>query len=532
MALLRQALAHRSWCAEVPGQPSNERLEFLGDAVLGWVVADLAYRQKETLDEGKLTDLRKAIVNADALAKVAEELGVGAALLLGKGESAAGGRQKRSILSDAFEAIIGAVYLDGGADAGYRFVEGLMGQRITATVSVLGGLDHKTALQELAVRLYDSPPVYRVRDEGPDHAKRFYAEAEVDGRIWGHGEGRSKKQAEQAAAREAFDHLVSTVEEVSVETDDERRMVRAASRRRRTRGQGRPAPRPVRPVAGRPAAMPELPEVEVVRRGLEDHVVGRRIVRVEVGRPRTVRRTSAEAVIAGLTGTTMTAAGRRGKYLVAPLDSGDAVMFHLRMSGQLRLAAGGAPRPPHTHVAMVLAGGDELWFVDPRTFGEVVVFDPSRAEVEVPELARLGPDPLLDELTAAMLRARLRDRARPIKGVLLDQQAVAGLGNIYTDEVLHAARVRFDRPAGALTSRQVGALHSAIGSVLAAAIAAGGSTLADAQYVGLSGQPGTYQEQHRVYGREGQACRRCRRSTVVRARYAGRSTFFCPRCQS
>jgi len=214
VALLRQALSHRSWCAEVPGQPSNERLEFLGDAVLGWVVADLAYQQKESLDEGKLTDLRKAVVNADALAKVAEELGVGQALLLGKGEAAAGGRQKRSILSDAFEAIIGAVYLDGGADASYRFVEGLLGQRIAATVSVLGGLDHKTALQELAVRLFESPPVYKVRDEGPDHAKHFYAEAEVDGRVWGRGEGRSKKQAEQAAAREAFDHLVSTVEEV------------------------------------------------------------------------------------------------------------------------------------------------------------------------------------------------------------------------------------------------------------------------------------------------------------------------------
>ena len=120
MALLRQALAHRSWCAEVAGQASNERLEFLGDAVLGWVVADLAYRQEDGLDEGKLTDLRKAIVNADALAKVAEELGVGHALLLGKGEAAAGGRQKRSILSDAFEAIIGAVYLDGGAEVGLR----------------------------------------------------------------------------------------------------------------------------------------------------------------------------------------------------------------------------------------------------------------------------------------------------------------------------------------------------------------------------------------------------------------------------
>jgi ribonuclease-3 len=205
----------------VPGQPSNERLEFLGDAVLGWVVADLAYRQQETLDEGKLTDLRKAIVNADALAKVAEELGVGDALLLGKGESAAGGRQKRSILSDAFEAIIGAVYLDGGAEAGYRFVELLMGTRIAATVTVLGGLDHKTALQELAVRLFDIPPVYRVRDDGPDHAKHFYAEAVVDGRVWGKGEGRSKKQAEQAAAREAFEHLVETVEEVTIDAEDD-----------------------------------------------------------------------------------------------------------------------------------------------------------------------------------------------------------------------------------------------------------------------------------------------------------------------
>jgi formamidopyrimidine-DNA glycosylase len=278
--------------------------------------------------------------------------------------------------------------------------------------------------------------------------------------------------------------------------------------------------------------MPELPEVEVVRRGLEAHVVGRRITHVEVGRERTVRRTSRQAVIDGLTGTTLTGAGRRGKYLVAPLDSGDAVLIHLRMSGQLRLARRGALRPPHTHVVMALDGGHELWFVDPRTFGEVVVFDPARAHVEVPELRRLGPDPLLDELTAGILRARLHGRARPIKGVLLDQQAVAGLGNIYSDEVLHIARVRFDRPAGALTSRQVGALHRAIDAVLAAAIAAGGSTLADAQYVGLCGQPGSYQEQHQVYGREGRPCLRCRRATVVRARYAGRSTFFCPRCQS
>jgi ribonuclease-3 len=206
---LLRALAHRSWCAESPGNASNERLEFLGDAVLGWVVADLAYRQHEELDEGKLTDLRKAVVNADALAQMANQLGVGDALLLGKGEDAAGGRHKRSILSDAFEAIIGAVYLDGGAEEGYAFVERLMAGQIADAVSVLGGLDHKTALQELSVRLFVSLPVYVLEEEGPDHAKRFFASAEVDRRVWGRGEGRSKKQAEQAAAREAYRRLVA-----------------------------------------------------------------------------------------------------------------------------------------------------------------------------------------------------------------------------------------------------------------------------------------------------------------------------------
>jgi len=278
--------------------------------------------------------------------------------------------------------------------------------------------------------------------------------------------------------------------------------------------------------------MPELPEVEVVRRGLVTHVVGRRITRVDVGRERTVRRTSRQAVIDGLTGHTLTGAGRRGKYLICPLDSGDAVMIHLRMSGQLRLAPAGSARPAHTHVAMSLSGGEELRFVDPRTFGEVVVFDPARADLEVPELARLGPDPLEDGLTAAGLQAVMAGRARPVKALLLDQHAVAGLGNIYSDEVLHAARLRFDRPAGSLQPRQVADLHHAIVEILNAAIEAGGSTLADAQYVGLSGQPGRYQHQHQVYGREGAPCPRCGpRSSVTRARYGGRSTFFCPRCQ-
>ncbi len=134
--------------------------------------------------------------------------------------------------------------------------------------------------------------------------------------------------------------------------------------------------------------MPELPEVETVRRGLERHLVGRRITSVEVGRERTVRRTSREALIDGLTDTVVDAADRRGKYLLLPLDSGDAMMIHLRMSGQVLLAAAGSPRPPHTHVVMHLDDGHEAWFVDPRTFGEVVVFDPDNV---ADRGARAGP---------------------------------------------------------------------------------------------------------------------------------------------
>jgi ribonuclease-3 len=196
-------MAHRSYCAEHPGNTSNERLEFLGDAVLGWVVADLAYRHHQSLDEGKLTDLRKAVVNADALAELAESLDVGSTVLLGKGEAAAGGRRKRSILSDALEAVIGAVYLDGGPLAAHDLVERHIGERVADLATLLVGIDHKTALQELVARLYEAAPVYRLTADGPDHAKRFQAEVMIDGTVIGNGEGRSKKQAEQAAAKSA-----------------------------------------------------------------------------------------------------------------------------------------------------------------------------------------------------------------------------------------------------------------------------------------------------------------------------------------
>jgi formamidopyrimidine-DNA glycosylase len=282
--------------------------------------------------------------------------------------------------------------------------------------------------------------------------------------------------------------------------------------------------------------MPELPEVETVRRGLERFVVGRRVNGVEVGRERAVRRTSRQAVIDGLTGTTITGADRHGKYLKLALDSGDEVMIHLRMSGQVLIAEAGAPRPAHTHVVMHLdPRGDhpahELWFVDPRTFGEVVVYDPTNVAVELPELANLGVDPIAGELTLRELRRMLRSRHRLLKPLLLDQHVIAGIGNIYADEILHEARLRPDRMSDELGPAAERRLHAAIHRVLGDAIAAGGSTLGDRQYVDLYGDWGSYQEAHKVYGRTGERCVTCGVGWIRRSISAQRSTHYCPRCQ-
>jgi formamidopyrimidine-DNA glycosylase len=277
--------------------------------------------------------------------------------------------------------------------------------------------------------------------------------------------------------------------------------------------------------------MPELPEVETVRRGLECHVVGRRIEAVDVGRERTVRRTSREELIAGLTGARVERADRRGKYLVLPLDTGESAMIHLRMSGQVLLAARGAVRPPHTHVVLHLDDGREAWFVDPRTFGEVVVFDPERVERTLPELAALGVDPIADPFDPSILRSAIGTTRRALKPLLLDQHVVAGIGNIYADEILHRAGLRPDRPASTLDRRRVGRLHDSIVTVLTEAIDAGGSTLGDAQYVDLMGASGSYQDDHRVYGRAGERCSSCGIGWIRRSVTGGRGTHWCPVCQ-
>jgi ribonuclease-3 len=206
---LVRSLAHRSWVAETPGTESNERLEFLGDAVLGLVVTDYLFRTYPTLPEGELAKVRAAVVNSATLAEVAAALDVGDAVLLGKGEGQSGGREKPSILADAMEALIGAVYLDQGWAAATDLVMRLLGDLIEQAAVGPGGQDYKTRLQELCARRFDELPHYQVADDGPDHAKRFDASVRVGGTVWGTGQGRSKKQAEQAAARVAWAGIIA-----------------------------------------------------------------------------------------------------------------------------------------------------------------------------------------------------------------------------------------------------------------------------------------------------------------------------------
>ncbi len=205
--LLAQSLAHRSWCAENPGFASNERLEFLGDAVLGVVITDHLFRHYPDMAEGELAKARASLVNSAALADVAAGLDLGAALLLGKGEDSSGGREKPSILADATEAVIGAVYLDRGPEAAAELVMALLGDRIAEAAAGPGGQDYKTRLQELSARHFEQLPSYQLSEGGPDHAKHFDAVVTIAGERRGRGHGRSKKQAEQEAARQAWERL-------------------------------------------------------------------------------------------------------------------------------------------------------------------------------------------------------------------------------------------------------------------------------------------------------------------------------------
>jgi len=206
-SLLATALRHSSWTAENEGFESNERLEFLGDSVIGFVVADTMFRRYPEFDEGKLTDLRKIVVNMNALARVATQLGLGEFVLLGRGEAAGGGREKSSILANALEAVFGAIYLDSDSVRVYAIISSLLSESIDEAISALKQLDAKSQLQELSAKLGRTVPEYRVTDEGPDHAKIFFAAVYIGDEWMGAGSGRSKKVAEEQAAQQACSTL-------------------------------------------------------------------------------------------------------------------------------------------------------------------------------------------------------------------------------------------------------------------------------------------------------------------------------------
>jgi ribonuclease-3 len=208
--LLDRALTHRSYAYEHGGLPTNERLEFLGDSVLGVVVTDTLYRAHPDLSEGRLAKLRAAVVNARALAQVARTIGLGQHIKLGRGEESTGGRNKASILSDTVEAVIGAIYLSGGFEASHQVVHLLFDPLMENAARLGAGLDWKTSLQELSAEHSLGVPEYVISETGPDHEKTFTAQVRVGVNLYGHGTGRSKKEAEQQAAETAYLAIAAT----------------------------------------------------------------------------------------------------------------------------------------------------------------------------------------------------------------------------------------------------------------------------------------------------------------------------------
>ena len=278
--------------------------------------------------------------------------------------------------------------------------------------------------------------------------------------------------------------------------------------------------------------MPELPEVETIRRDLEKEVVGRRVKTVEVKGKRSVRRHKTGTEFRGrVEGRKVTSVRRAGKYLLVGLDDTDVLVVHLGMSGQLLRAK--SPKEPlerHTHVVITFTQGGQLRFVDPRTFGEMFVTTPEELGAAVPELAHLGFDPLEDVMSWARFGVMLADKHGALKTLLMDQKFVAGIGNIYSDEILFAAGLRYDRMSDSLSAQEVRRLYRAMVETLSEALKYRGSSLADEQYRDLYGETGDYQGQHQVYDRAGQPCRRCR-NAVVRVKVNGRSAFLCEHCQ-
>jgi formamidopyrimidine-DNA glycosylase len=286
--------------------------------------------------------------------------------------------------------------------------------------------------------------------------------------------------------------------------------------------------------------VPELPEVETVRRGLVPALKGARLTRVEARRP-DLRFALPEGFVQRLTGAVVLDLARRAKYLLAPLDRGDTLVMHLGMTGRFEIE--GADRqerpgvfhyaapadPKHAHVVFETDAGRQITFFDPRRFGFMDLI-PTDAIASHPWFARMGPEPLGPDFDARVLAAAFKGRKQNPKTLLLDQRVVAGLGNIYVCEALFRARISPLKPAGSISKARIAALVDAIKAVLAEAVEAGGSSISD--YAGADGALGYFQHSFRVYGREGEPCPDGCGGVVERIVQGGRSTFYCPRCQT
>ncbi|MBP7971240.1 MAG: bifunctional DNA-formamidopyrimidine glycosylase/DNA-(apurinic or apyrimidinic site) lyase [Candidatus Nanopelagicales bacterium] len=278
--------------------------------------------------------------------------------------------------------------------------------------------------------------------------------------------------------------------------------------------------------------MPELPEVEVVRRGVDDWTTSRRIETVSVHHPRAVRRHLAgpQDFVGRLTGALVRGTGRRGKYMWLDLDSGDLLVVHLGMSGQLRIVAPGTIADPHLRVRIGFADGrDELHFIDQRTFGALFLDQPVGPDGVPSRIAHIARDPFDPLFDASEVTRRIRLSSSPIKALLLDQNIVAGVGNIYADEALWRSKINWERPGRSLPTARVKHLLANAAQVMTEALEVGGTSF-DALYVNINGTSGYFSRSLVAYGQAGMPCPRCG-TVIIRERFANRSSFRCPRCQ-
>ncbi|HVS16059.1 MAG TPA: bifunctional DNA-formamidopyrimidine glycosylase/DNA-(apurinic or apyrimidinic site) lyase [Thermoanaerobaculia bacterium] len=273
--------------------------------------------------------------------------------------------------------------------------------------------------------------------------------------------------------------------------------------------------------------MPELPEVEVLRRSLEPRVLGDRIEHVEVRFPTLREPIPTRRLRRRLVDRRIVALRRRAKYLLVDVEGGSTLVVHLGMSGRLSVIPGAAPAAPHEHVMLVLRSGRTLRFRDPRRFGLVLALPTATLDGD-PHFRHLGVEPLGQEFSGETLRARRGGRSGPVKALLMDAAVVVGVGNIYACEALHRAGVHPKRSVARLGARRFDALAAAVRTVLGQAIREGGTTLND--FADADGEPGYFAVSLEVYGREGEPCRRCG-GVVRRIVQGGRSTFYCPGCQ-